>query len=222
MAIREIGRHECLALLAGASVFRLACARENQPYIVPVSLAYDEPSGCLYGFTTLGQKVEWMRANPLVCVEADEIAAADHWMSVVVNGRYEEVPHSSPPEVEPPGRAPERAEMNETPAALRPPAAPPMGDEADFQRVFEILQNRLPTWWQPGSAAWAARAHAHGGSTQPFVSIFYRIRIEGITGHAATRDAGEHMARAAPDCSGWLGKRVTRLFGSAEDTGSNP
>ena len=32
-------------------------------------------SGCLYGFTTPGQKVEWMRANPLVCVEVKQGAA---------------------------------------------------------------------------------------------------------------------------------------------------
>jgi len=221
MIIREMGADECLRLLAGASVFRLACARDNQPYVVPVSLAYDEPSGCLYGFTTLGQKVEWMRANPLVCVGVDEIVASDHWMSVVVNGRYEEVPHAPPPEGESPGRVPERAEMDETPAALRPPAAPPTRDEAHFQRVFEVLQNRLPTWWQPGSAAWAARVHGHGGSTQPFVSIFYRIRIQEITGHAATRDSREQTERTAPDRAGWLGK-VTRLFGSAEDISSTP
>ena len=51
--------------------------------VVPVYLAYDEASGCLYGFTTPGQKVEWMRANPLVCVEVDEIAAYDQWVSVI-------------------------------------------------------------------------------------------------------------------------------------------
>ena len=33
-----------------------------------------------------------MRENPLVCVEADEVLAHNHWASVVVFGRYEELP----------------------------------------------------------------------------------------------------------------------------------
>ena len=92
MVIREMSRHECLRVLAGSRLARLACARENQPYVVPVHLAYDEASGCLYGFATPGQKIEWMRANPLVCVEADEVAACDRWVSVIAVGRYEELP----------------------------------------------------------------------------------------------------------------------------------
>ena len=94
MVIREMTTEECIRVLAGAKLARLACAHENQPYVVPVYLAYDEESACLYGFTTLGQKVEWMRANPLVCVEVDEIAAHDQWVSVIAVGRYEEIPET--------------------------------------------------------------------------------------------------------------------------------
>jgi nitroimidazol reductase NimA-like FMN-containing flavoprotein (pyridoxamine 5'-phosphate oxidase superfamily) len=32
-----------------------------------------------------------MRANPLVCVEADEVVSAEQWVSVIVFGRYEEL-----------------------------------------------------------------------------------------------------------------------------------
>ena len=46
----------------------------------------------LYSFTTVGQKIEWMRANPLVCVEADEVVSPQQWVSVIVFGRYEELP----------------------------------------------------------------------------------------------------------------------------------
>src|SRR6202521_4793488 len=94
MVIREMNREECLRVLARGRLARLACAHENQPYIVPVYLAYHEASACLYGFTTPGQKVEWMRANPLVCVEVDEVAAHDQWVSVIARGRYEELPET--------------------------------------------------------------------------------------------------------------------------------
>ena len=46
----------------------------------------------LYSFSTVGQKIEWMRANPLVCVEADEVVSPEQWVSVIVFGRYEELP----------------------------------------------------------------------------------------------------------------------------------
>jgi len=38
--------------------------------------------------------IEWMRVNPLVCVQADEVMSPQHWVSVVVFGRYEELPHT--------------------------------------------------------------------------------------------------------------------------------
>jgi nitroimidazol reductase NimA-like FMN-containing flavoprotein (pyridoxamine 5'-phosphate oxidase superfamily) len=90
MVIEEMTRDECLHVLAHTRLGRLACARENQPYIVPVYVVYHEPF--LYGFTTPGQKVEWMRFNPLVCVELDEIQGNDEWTSILVFGRYEELP----------------------------------------------------------------------------------------------------------------------------------
>jgi hypothetical protein len=48
--------------------------------------------GHVYAFSTLGQKINWMRANPLVCLEIDEHISHNRWMSVVASGRYEELP----------------------------------------------------------------------------------------------------------------------------------
>jgi uncharacterized protein len=90
MLVREMNRQECDDVLKRLSFGRLACARDNQPYIVPIYFA-SEP-GRLYGFATMGQKIEWMRLNSLVCVEADEVQSHTDWTSVVVRGRYEEFP----------------------------------------------------------------------------------------------------------------------------------
>ncbi|HKO41824.1 MAG TPA: pyridoxamine 5'-phosphate oxidase family protein [Pyrinomonadaceae bacterium] len=81
---------ECIHALKKTKVGRLACARDNQPYLVPINFAFD--GTYLYGFTTLGQKIEWMRSNPLVCFEMDEVKGPNEWMSVIVFGRYEELP----------------------------------------------------------------------------------------------------------------------------------
>jgi uncharacterized protein len=91
MLIREMNSQECRDLLARLGAGRLGCARNNQPYVVPIYFAY-EPDR-LYGFATSGQKIEWMRENPLVCVEVDEVADHNRWESVIAVGRYEELPN---------------------------------------------------------------------------------------------------------------------------------
>lgn len=48
MVIREMSREECLGVLARGRLARLACARANQPYVVPVYFAYHEASACLW------------------------------------------------------------------------------------------------------------------------------------------------------------------------------
>jgi hypothetical protein len=90
MIITELTCQESLDLLARAHLGRIACARENQPYVVPFFFAFGDHF--LYSFATVGQRIEWMRANPLVCVEADEIVTPEHWMTVIVFGRYQELP----------------------------------------------------------------------------------------------------------------------------------
>jgi nitroimidazol reductase NimA-like FMN-containing flavoprotein (pyridoxamine 5'-phosphate oxidase superfamily) len=87
--IQELTRQASLDLLARTRFGRLACAQEAQPYVVPFYFVYD--NDCLYSFSTIGRKIEWMRANPLVCVEADEVVSPEQWMSVIVFGCYEEL-----------------------------------------------------------------------------------------------------------------------------------
>jgi nitroimidazol reductase NimA-like FMN-containing flavoprotein (pyridoxamine 5'-phosphate oxidase superfamily) len=90
MFIHELTYQECRRVLQQASLGRLACARNNQPYVVPVHFAFN--GSHVYGFTTVGQKIEWMRSNPLVCLEIDEEISDQQWTSIIVFGRYEELP----------------------------------------------------------------------------------------------------------------------------------
>ncbi len=83
---------ECHAALKKMDFGRLACASGGQPYVVPVNVSYDYQGRHLYGITTLGKKIEWMRSNPLVCFEADERIYHDRWVSILVFGRYQELP----------------------------------------------------------------------------------------------------------------------------------
>ena len=88
MLIRELTRQASLDVLARTHFGRLACSQQMQPYIVPFNFAYQ--NNCLHSLSMPGQKIDWMRANPLVCVEVDQMRR-EQWTTVVVFGRYEEL-----------------------------------------------------------------------------------------------------------------------------------
>src|ERR1051325_5341515 len=159
MFIHEMYKVECNNALSRARVGRLGCARNNQPYVLPLNLVFDGNS-YLYGFATLGQTVEWMRSNPLVCFEIDEVKNHSHWSSVIVFGSYEELP-----------------------------------DKPEFEtarsHLQEYLQKRV-MWWEP-----AYISQAHRDKPHSLTPIFFRIKIQSVTGHRANSDETE-TATATP------------------------
>jgi nitroimidazol reductase NimA-like FMN-containing flavoprotein (pyridoxamine 5'-phosphate oxidase superfamily) len=92
MLIRDLTLQECQEMMIRTGFGRLGCAIDNQPYVVPIYFAYQPDH--LYSFTTVGRKIEWMRKNPKVCVEVDEVVGHFRWMSVIVTGRYQELPNT--------------------------------------------------------------------------------------------------------------------------------
>lgn len=204
MVIRELSQWECLDTLAGARFGRLACAHDNQPYVVPVYFVLDRPTpdvSFLYGFTTPGQKVEWMRANPLVCVEWDEVEGHNQWVSVLAFGRYEEL-HDAP------AGAAEAQHTSSPIRATSPLAAPPLGDSElgrERRRAFALLGERS-TWWQPGDAV--RLAHGRRNPSETINTLYYRVRINRVSGLRATPDATEVAERAGPASEG--GGRVRK------------
>jgi nitroimidazol reductase NimA-like FMN-containing flavoprotein (pyridoxamine 5'-phosphate oxidase superfamily) len=133
MVIQELTAEECREMLAGRNLVRLACARNGQPYVVPIQVDLD--GDYLYGYTTLGQKIEWMRENPLVCLEIDAITSNVQWETVVVFGRYEELPPS-------PDYAAERAVADRLfqkhPMWWEPATVPPVAHQLRTPVVFRI------------------------------------------------------------------------------------
>lgn len=76
-------------LLKSQAMGRLAVAAGNQPYIVPVTYAYDGKS--IYGQTNFGTKLEMVRKNPNVCFEVDTMTDMANWQCVLVFGKFEEL-----------------------------------------------------------------------------------------------------------------------------------
>jgi nitroimidazol reductase NimA-like FMN-containing flavoprotein (pyridoxamine 5'-phosphate oxidase superfamily) len=180
MFIQEMSERDCCNALTRAKLGRLACARDNQPYLVPVYIAYEEPY--LYGFTTLGQKVEWMRSNPLVCVEVDEVQNFEEWTSIVIFGTYEELPELP---VTPEFDQERRREHEPSQAMVRPNSVSSAAGQQARLHAHELLQEHRVRWWEPGSASRTGRKPDH-----PLTPIFYRIRIDRITGRRATSSPG--------------------------------
>lgn len=90
MLVQELTVEECRKALPDVGFGRLACAHENQPYVVPVSFAVDE--GYAYLFSMPGQKVAWMRENPRICLEVESVVSQNQWTTIIVLGLYEELP----------------------------------------------------------------------------------------------------------------------------------
>lgn len=146
MAIKEMSEQECRAALARARTGRLGCALDNQPYVVPVSIACEED--WIYSFSTLGQKIKWMRANPKVCLQADEVLSQSRWLSIVATGHYQE---------------------------LREPQF-----EIERAHARKLLEGQHQ-WWLNALAARQLKA-----GDDLIAPIFFRIRIESLTGLEAT------------------------------------
>ena len=91
MLVHELSPTDCVEVLTRNDLARLACTHNDQQYVVPIHFSFDARWNCLYACSTVGQKIGWMRQNPKVCLEIEEFADRDHWTTVLVFGRYEEL-----------------------------------------------------------------------------------------------------------------------------------
>jgi len=186
MVVHEMTKSECLAALTTARLGRLGCARDYQPYVVPIYFVYEEPY--LYGFTTPGLKVEWMRSNPLVCVEVDAVDRTEHWMSIIIFGEYQELSGS----------------LNDELVTPRKHWSSPQGSGNGWTEfiaekqahAYELLQ-RHAGWWDPGCAS--RLQCTPSGEVAP---LFYRVRINRVSG----RRAIPNSAARSPSTVGVAGR----------------
>ena len=84
LKVEDMTPAETHALLRRQHFGHLGCAREGQPYVVPMNYAYDGTD--LYFFTTEGMKTRFIDSNPQVCLQVEEVTDSTHWRSVMVTG----------------------------------------------------------------------------------------------------------------------------------------
>jgi len=86
----EMTTDEIDAFLSRQLVGRVGCHTDGLTYVVPVIYVWDE--GLIHVYSVEGQKIRMMRDNPDVCFEVDEYGTGGGWMSVIIQGVYEELP----------------------------------------------------------------------------------------------------------------------------------
>lgn len=88
--MEDLSEQQAREFLASADVGHLAVIDQGKPYVTPMSFVLHEDSILLR--TGFGRRLEAIRANPEVCVEASHFeAASGDWTSVVAEGRAAEV-----------------------------------------------------------------------------------------------------------------------------------
>lgn len=88
MHIKIMAETECLAFIRGVRTGRLACSRNDMPYVVPIHYVCSGSS--IVSFSMPGQKMDFMRSNPNVCFEVETIERHDKWTCVIVTGTFHE------------------------------------------------------------------------------------------------------------------------------------
>ncbi len=87
--VEEPSNAEINQILSRVGYGHLACSRDDQPYVVPVHYAF--LNGEIFIYTTEGKKFEIIQANPLVCLQVEEVTDNQHWASVIVEGVAEQI-----------------------------------------------------------------------------------------------------------------------------------
>lgn len=86
--MNDLTPEEARALLSKSMVAHLGVISEGEPYVSPISFVVVDDAICLR--TGAGRRVEAIRENPRVCVEASEYEVdSGHWQSAIAWGDAE-------------------------------------------------------------------------------------------------------------------------------------
>lgn len=91
--IKELSWFECKKLIDRNHFGHLGCHSKHEVYVVPV--AYTIEGQSIYCHSNLGKKIEMMRAHPEVCLQIEEIDNYFSWRSVMIQGRFRELPEKN-------------------------------------------------------------------------------------------------------------------------------
>lgn len=85
----KLTSEEIEELLYSNNLGRIGCSKGKKTYVVPVNYIYDGKSILVH--SAEGMKIKYMRENPSVCFEVDEIKNNTSWKTVITWGTYQEI-----------------------------------------------------------------------------------------------------------------------------------
>lgn len=86
-----LDQSEVNEVLENNYIGRLACCKDNTPYLIPITYCFDKTDNSIIGYTAYGKKLHILRRNPIVCFEVDEIISLSQWKTVVATGEFIEM-----------------------------------------------------------------------------------------------------------------------------------
>lgn len=87
--IGKLSDIEINQVLTSNYVGRLGCTDGKTVYVVPINYLFD--GRYILAHSPEGKKIKFMRSNPDVCFEVDEVDNMQNWRSVILWGKYEEI-----------------------------------------------------------------------------------------------------------------------------------
>ena len=89
--IKILNETERSTLLENNYIGNLAYIYRNRPFIAPITYYFDKERNVIIGYSAEGHKITAMRKLNEVAMEVSEITSINHWNTVIVHGRYEEL-----------------------------------------------------------------------------------------------------------------------------------
>lgn len=90
MRVLTMSKLQSVKFLETQRLGHLACSVNDRPYVVPIHYALK--NNAIYSFSMPGRKIEIMRENPYAAMVVEHFSAGRAWKSVIVQGRFEELP----------------------------------------------------------------------------------------------------------------------------------
>jgi nitroimidazol reductase NimA-like FMN-containing flavoprotein (pyridoxamine 5'-phosphate oxidase superfamily) len=87
--IHELSETDIDHILRNERIGRIGSTSVGHVQITPIVYGYDGTS--IYGHSRFGRKIQYMRGNPEVCFEVEEVVDPVTWAVVVLHGRYMEL-----------------------------------------------------------------------------------------------------------------------------------
>jgi len=87
--ILEMHEGEIRDFLGRVNYGHLACARDGQPYVVPIYFVWNGTD--IFVYTTEGLKTQMIADNPKVCLQVEEFQNGGAWQSVVILGEADRI-----------------------------------------------------------------------------------------------------------------------------------